>query len=57
LENDNEISIVGFGILHILTRRARELKMPNSEKVILMCDTKVIKFRVSNKLKKRVNLI
>ncbi len=55
LATNGRVDLVNFGIFLTITRKARKLKMPNSDKVIQLNDTKVIKFRASKNLKKVVN--
>ena len=55
LAKNGRVDLVNFGIFLTITRKARKLKMPNSDKVIQLNDTKVIKFRASKNLKKRIN--
>ena len=55
LAKNGRVDLVNFGIFFTAITKARDLKMPNSDKIIQLCDTKVIKFRASKNLKKIVN--
>ncbi len=57
LKNNNIIKIYGLGQFLISKRKGKKWKNPITKKIFYIPSKKIIKFKVSNKLKKEINKI
>jgi DNA-binding protein HU-beta len=55
LTKGETVSFVGFGAFSVTTRAARTTKVPNSDKIVEIPETKVAKFKVGKNLKDALN--
>jgi len=52
LEEEGEVSIVGFGKFYLYEHTPRPVRNPKTQEEMILDPYKSVKFRVSNKLKK-----
>ncbi len=52
LEEEEEVSIVGFGKFYLYTHAARPVRNPKTQEEMLLDPYKSVKFKVSDKIKK-----
>ena len=52
LEEEGEVSIVGFGKFYLYEHAPRPVRNPKTQEEMILDPYKSVKFRVSNKLKK-----
>ncbi len=52
LEEDGEVSIVGFGKYYLYTHAARPVRNPKTQEEMVLKPYKSVKFKVSDKIKK-----
>ena len=52
LEEDGEVSIVGFGKYYLYTHAPRPVRNPKTQEEMILKPYKSVKFKVSDKLKK-----
>ncbi len=55
LENDDKVTLVGFGTFEVRERKAREGRNPATQEVIQIPSSKNAAFKAGKKLKDRVN--
>ncbi|RUM56178.1 MAG: HU family DNA-binding protein [Nautilia sp.] len=55
LAKEDKVSFIGFGSFEITHRKARETKIPNSDKTVKVPASKSVKFKVGKQLKDAVN--
>ena len=53
LEEDGEVSIVGFGKYYLYTHASRPVRNPKTQEEMTLKPYKSVKFKVSDKIKKR----
>lgn len=54
LENDDSISFIGFGTFSTASRKARQARVPGTDRVVDVPESKAVKFKVGKKLKEAV---
>ena len=52
LEEDGEVSIVGFGKYYLYTHASRPVRNPKTQEEMVLKPYKSVKFKVSDKIKK-----
>ena len=52
LEEDGEVSLVGFGQYYLYTHAARPVRNPKTQEEMVLKPYKSVKFKVSDKIKK-----
>ena len=52
LEEDGEVSIVGFGKYYLYTHSSRPVRNPKTQEEMVLSPYKSVKFKVSDKVKK-----
>ena len=52
LEEDGEVSLVGFGKFYLYTHSPRPVRNPKTQEEMLLKSYKSVKFKVSDKIKK-----
>ena len=52
LEEDGEVSIVGFGKYYLYTHASRPVRNPKTQEEMTLKPYKAVKFKVSDKIKK-----
>ena len=52
LEDDGEVSIVGFGKYYLYTHASRPVRNPKTQEEMVLKPYKSVKFKVSDKIKK-----
>jgi DNA-binding protein HU-beta len=55
LKNGEKVSFIGFGSFEVVKRAPREARVPGTNKVVKIPETKSVKFKVGKKLKELVN--
>jgi DNA-binding protein HU-beta len=55
LKDDKTVSFIGFGSFSTSTRAAREAKVPGTDKIVQIPETKVVKFKAGKNLKEALN--
>jgi DNA-binding protein HU-beta len=51
----DKVSFIGFGSFELTTRAARKAKVPNTDKIVEVPESKSVKFKVGKQLKDAVN--
>jgi DNA-binding protein HU-beta len=54
LKKGEDVAFIGFGTFTTSIRAAREAKVPGTDKVVKVPETRVVKFKVGKKLKEAV---
>lgn len=57
LEEDEEVSLVGFGKFYLYEHSARPVRNPKTQEEMLLKPYKSVKFKVSDKIKKKFKSI
>jgi len=55
LKKGEKVSFIGFGNFEVVTRKAREARVPGTNKKVKVPETKTVKFKVGKKLKEALN--
>jgi len=55
LKKGEKVSFIGFGSFEVVKRAAREARVPGTDKVVKIPESKSVKFKVGKKLKEAVN--
>jgi DNA-binding protein HU-beta len=55
LKNDKSVSFIGFGSFSTSMRAARETKVPGTDRMVKIPETKVAKFKAGKNLKEALN--
>jgi len=55
LKKGEKVSFIGFGNFEVVTRPAREARVPGTNKKVHVPETKTVKFKVGKKLKEALN--
>jgi len=55
LKKGEKVSFIGFGNFEVVTRKAREARVPGTNKKVKVPETKTVRFKVGKKLKETLN--
>lgn len=54
LQGGDSVNFIGFGTFSTATRAARETKVPGTDRIVQIPETKVVKFKTGKQLKEAV---